>query len=220
MTENLQSHNIDIIRTARYSTLGQVSENLKEIWFVCHGQGQLAAYFIKPFGSIANESRLIVAPEALSRFYLDGLGGKIGACWMTREDRLNEIDNYVNYLDKLYDQVLSTVANANVKVNVLGFSQGVATVCRWIGLGKAKQIEKLILWGGLTPPDLDLTATYEIFSHLKIFVVVGNQDQFADASVITHEEERLKSHNLPYQLITFEGGHQLNKEVIEKLAEN
>ncbi|MBI4853639.1 MAG: hypothetical protein HY819_17745 [Acidobacteria bacterium] len=219
MSENLQTHNIEITKTARYCTLGKPSSNTQEIWFVCHGQGQLAAYFIKHFQNIEQENRLIVAPEGLSRFYLDNMGGRIGACWMTREDRLNEIDNYVSYLDKLYEKVTSSVDDSNIKLNVLGFSQGVATVCRWVGLGKKKPVEKLILWGGITPPDLDLDATNEIFSNTKIFIVVGNQDQFADASVITHEEDRLKSHNLSYELITYDGGHQLNTDVIKTLAQ-
>ena len=36
-----------------------------------------------------------MAPEGLSRFYLEGFSGKVGATWMTREDRLNDIDNYL-----------------------------------------------------------------------------------------------------------------------------
>ncbi|KAF0244395.1 MAG: phospholipase/carboxylesterase [bacterium] len=218
MSENLQEHNINVTKTARYYTLGDIS-NTEEVWVVCHGQGQLASYFIKSFQNIVKEKRLIVAPEGLSRFYLDNMGGRVGACWMTREDRLNEIDNYVNYLDLIYEQIIASVNNPNIKLQVLGFSQGVATVCRWVGLGKPKPIDKLILWGGITPPDLDLVAANSIFSHLKLFLVVGNQDQFADASVVAHEEERLKNDNLSYKLITYEGGHQLNIEVIKDLAE-
>jgi len=218
MSENLQGHNINITRTARYYTLGEPSSATEEVWFVCHGQGQLGAYFIKHFRGIAQENRLIVAPEALSRFYLDNMGGRVGACWMTREDRLNEINDYVNYLDKLYEQVTAEITNPNIKLQVLGFSQGVATACRWIGLGKPKPVDKFILWGGITPPDLDLTAN-SIFSRLRMFLVVGDKDQFADASVVEHEEKRLKIDNLSHQLITYDGGHQLNIEVIKTLAE-
>jgi predicted esterase len=219
MSENLQAHNISVTKSARYYTLGTPSNKIEEIWFVCHGQGQLGAYFIKHFQSIQAEHRLIVAPEALSRFYLDSLGGRIGACWMTREDRLKEIDDYINYLDTLYEHITSLVDNSNAKLHVLGFSQGVATVCRWVGLGKRKPVEKLVLWGGMTPPDLDLEATKSIFSSLKLFLVVGNQDQFVDASVIENEENRWKSHNLSYKFITYEGTHQLNSDVIKTLAE-
>ncbi len=216
MSEHIKQHNIEVTKTARYYTLGEISSNTKEVWVVCHGQGQLAGYFIKHFQSIAKEDRLIVAAEGLSRFYLDNMGGRIGACWMTREDRLNEIDNYVNYLDKLYEQILTLLPNQEIKVQALGFSQGVATICRWVALGKAKPVDKLILWGGLTPPDLDLTP----FSHLNVFLVVGQQDQYANEEIIAKEEERLKENKLNYKKITFEGGHQLNADVLKQVAES
>lgn len=216
MSEHIKQHSISVTKTARYCTIGEPSANTKEVWFVCHGQGQLATYFIKHFQGISQESRLIVAPEALSKFYLDNMGSRIGACWMTREDRLNEIDNYVNYLDRVYDQVLSLLPNQDIKLQVLGFSQGAATICRWVVLGKPKPVEKLILWGGLTPPDLDLKP----LSQLKLFLVVGQQDQYANDEIVNKEEERLKENQLNYKKITFAGGHQLNTDVIKQLAES
>ncbi|MFW6202332.1 MAG: hypothetical protein ACOC8B_07130, partial [Gemmatimonadota bacterium] len=83
----------------------------REIWFVCHGYRQLAGRFVRRFAPLDDGNRLIVAPEALSRFYLDDDGGphgpdaRIGATWMTRADRENEIRDYVDYLDTLYERV-------------------------------------------------------------------------------------------------------------------
>jgi hypothetical protein len=52
-----------------------------------------------------------VAPEGLSRFYFEGgfhgPGSKVGATWMTREDRLAKIEDYVGYLDALHDAVFA-----------------------------------------------------------------------------------------------------------------
>jgi len=36
---------LTVARTARYYQLGELSSATKQIWFVCHGYGQLAEYF-------------------------------------------------------------------------------------------------------------------------------------------------------------------------------
>ena len=102
---NIQELHISIPRTARYFTIGEITPNTKNIWFVLHGYGQLAKKFIEPFEELSNDETVIIAPEALSRFYLNGGNGNIGANWMTKEDRDNEINDYVNYLDELYSSL-------------------------------------------------------------------------------------------------------------------
>ena len=78
---------------------------MRELWYVLHGYGQLAAPFLDDFRAIDDGTRLIVAPEALSRFYEGDVqarlhkDAKVGASWMTREDRDAEIADYVAYLD-------------------------------------------------------------------------------------------------------------------------
>ena len=145
----MQEHTLTTPRTARYFTLG-VPERANDLWFVCHGYGQLAARFLERFRPIETGQRCIVAPEGLSRFYLSESPSerRVGASWMTREDRLHEIDDYVRYLDAVYGALQPRAA----KVTVLGFSQGTATACRWAALGSAR-IDRLILWGGEVPPD-------------------------------------------------------------------
>jgi hypothetical protein len=98
-----------VLRTARYATLGRLDESVREVWIVCHGYAQLAGRFIERFRCIAAPHRLIVAPEALSRFYTErgsgfhGPASQIGATWMTSEDREAEIQDYVAYLDALHE---------------------------------------------------------------------------------------------------------------------
>ena len=118
--EKMQENHIKVARTARYFQLGEVGKTIKQVWFVCHGYGQLAGYFLKHFESLANGERLIVAPEGLSRFYLNGFNGRIGASWMTREDRLNDIKDYVIFLDAVYQQIFEQVDRSSVKVSVFG----------------------------------------------------------------------------------------------------
>ncbi|MCA1790257.1 MAG: hypothetical protein LC667_10475, partial [Thioalkalivibrio sp.] len=59
-------------RTARYRVLGDPA-SAREVWFVLHGYRQMAGRFIRRFGPLpgAGRSRAVVAPEALSRFYIE-----------------------------------------------------------------------------------------------------------------------------------------------------
>src|SRR5258705_4071718 len=65
----MQEHHVSTPRSARYFTLGS-PDHAAEVWFVCHGYGQLASRFLERFRPIEAERRCIVAPEGLSRFYL------------------------------------------------------------------------------------------------------------------------------------------------------
>src|SRR5688572_6736067 len=156
----MNEHHINVSKTARYYTLGTPSDQISDVWFVCHGYGQLASDFIKEFECIESPSRLIVAPEALSRFYLsDGTGfhgpdSKVGATWMTREDREAEIADYIAYMERLYDEIFRVVPRESAKVTVLGFSQGGATATRWLTRGRAKA-DRLQIWGSFLPADYD-----------------------------------------------------------------
>ena len=120
------AHHLAVERTARYFTDREPSRNIRDVWFVCHGYGQLASDFIREFECIGSTSRLIVAPEALSRFYIADKGGfhgpdaKIGATWMTREDREVEIADYIGYLDRLYDAIFEVVPREEARVTVEG----------------------------------------------------------------------------------------------------
>jgi poly(3-hydroxybutyrate) depolymerase len=106
-----REHRIEVVRSARYYTLGSGDASAKELWFVLHGYGQLAAQFIRVFEALDDGTRFIVAPEALNRFYLATVDTTpaterpVGATWMTREDRESEIADYVEYLEALYEDL-------------------------------------------------------------------------------------------------------------------
>src|SRR5512144_1837643 len=125
----VQEHHFTTSRSARYYTLGPAAAAAREVWFLLHGYGQLAGRFLIAFQALDDGSRCLIAPEALSRFYLGEATGrhdKVGASWMTREDRLTDIADYVRYLDGLYGDLVSGRRDGG-GVTVLGFSQGTAT---------------------------------------------------------------------------------------------
>jgi predicted esterase len=216
-------HHISVPRSARYFTLGNAGPATREVWFCCHGYGQLASEFVKEFECIDAPDRLVVVPEALSRFYLqEGPGfhaadAKVGATWMTREDREKEIADYVSYLEQLYAEIFRLVERNKVRVTVLGFSQGGATVNRWLVQGSARA-DRLVMWGSLLASDLDLRAAAQIFEHLDFNIVYGKRDQFANDDIIAKYEATMKEAGIAYDLITFEGGHRMDRDTLRQLA--
>ena len=62
-------------------------------------------YFIKKFEQLKRPEILFVAPEGLHRFYLKGNAGRVGSSWMTKEDRLNDIDDYNRMLDQVAKEI-------------------------------------------------------------------------------------------------------------------
>ena len=209
------SHHLSVPRTARFFTLGKSGGT--DIWFVLHGYGQLAERFLRPFTPLDDGTRLIVAPEGLSRFYLEsGRNDKSGASWMTREDRLAEIADYVRYLDAVHAAVGAEVAR---RVTVLGFSQGTATAARWLALGTARA-QRLILWGGEVPPDLDLGAARGRWGGTELTMVVGSTDQFITPKILARDEARLAEHGIAYRVERFEGGHEIVPDVLRRIMES
>lgn len=211
----MQQHHIDVRRRARYYTLDP-EEEPREVWFVLHGYGQLAQYFLRHFDAIQNGRRLVVAPEALSRHYLPG-HTRVGASWMTKEDRLTEVDDYLAYLDGLYDQVFERVDRGRVTVHVLGFSQGGATASRWTALGRV-DADRLILWASALAHDLDLTAHATAIGRRALTLVVGTEDEYLTPTLLAEQEALLTEHDIPYRLHTFAGTHKVDADTLKALA--
>jgi predicted esterase len=217
------AHHLRTARTARYYTVGGEGPGRASIWFVLHGYGQLAGPFIRYFADLASAERLIVAPEAMNRFYLIGIDKPaaerpVGATWMTREDRDSEIADYVEYLDTLHDEVTAASAGPTGRLVVLGFSQGAATATRWVTHGRAR-IDRLVLWGGLIPPDTNLANGHASLRHVPLTIVVGERDHYISAAALADEAARLDAARIPFELIKFDGGHAISRSVFPRLGE-
>jgi len=214
----MTEHRVTVPRSTRYHTLGRPG---REVWFVLHGYGQLAERFLTEFGPLDDGTRLIVAPEALSRFYVDRAHRVVGASWMTREDRRAEIDDYVRYLDAVYQDVMagSGASLPRGAVHVLGFSQGAAAAARWLALGGARA-QRLLLWGGEVPPDVDLDngALAARLAHLRLTFIAGRQDDYITDKILERDGERLRRAGVPFSVVRFEGGHVIDQRVLREIA--
>jgi predicted esterase len=214
----MSEHHLTVPRSARYFMEG-VPGGGPELWYVLHGYGQLADRFLRTFLPVADGTRCVVAPEALSRFYLDsGPAARVGASWMTREDRLSEITDYVRYLDALHVELSAMWAGGPTRVTVLGFSQGTATAARWLALGQI-HARRLILWGGEVPPDLDLARAREQWREMELTLVVGSNDRFITAKVLARDEARLREHGIVYKVLRYSGEHEIVPSMLGLLTD-
>jgi predicted esterase len=211
-------HNIKVEKTARYFVLGNPSEKTKRIWFVCHGYAQLANYFLKKFEPINGEQDLIVAPEGLHRFYWNGFSGKVVASWMTKEDRLNDIEDYINFLNYVYDEVTSLFKEHknNPEIITLGFSQGAATACRWVSTSN-KKIDRLVIWAGAFPEDINYFENNALFTSMKPVWISGDNDEFLSGEKVISILELMAKNGIHYERITYNGSHNIDEKALVEL---
>lgn len=164
-----------------------------------------------------------MAPEGLSRFYLhdpaSGHGKEvpIGATWMTREDRENEIRDYVGFLDGVLEEVSEELGGEIPHLTVLGFSQGVHTVCRWVAAGEAA-VQRIILWGAYLPDDFDLDRGPSRLGSAELTLVRGMLDHFISEEAHASQEARLEELGIRFETMTHAGGHELDPALLLEIA--
>jgi predicted esterase len=210
-------HKLKIEKTAHVFTHGEPSDKTEYLWFVTHGYGQLASSIIRKFEGFDPTTHFVVAPEALNRFYWNFKTNVVGASWMTRQDRLDEIEDYSTYLDTVYAQFRAQVA-PSVKIIFFGFSQGCATQMRWIMKG-LPNYDHLILWGGVLPEDLDYQPFANYFGTKKLTFVCGDNDEFINQEGIEKHFALAKEKGLAMNFVGFEGRHEVLVDILEKVFE-
>jgi predicted esterase len=199
---------------SRIVTLGNESNPIKKVWMVLHGYGQLATYFARKFEAINDGNTLIVAPEGMNRFYLNGFSGRVGATWMTKEDRLTDIENNHHYLSEVFSHFKNKYPDA--EFGVLAFSQGAATAVRWF-CHSQPPIKQLIVWSGSFPEDLNWFEDVEKLNRVPLTFVLGNNDEFISESQLQHQSQQLKDKGLHFNIIRFEGAHDLQEKTLVAL---
>ena len=210
----VQLHATEVARTAHYASLGKPGPQVRQLWIVTHGYGQLSKTFIRRFIPICDEQTLVIAPEGLSRFYWGGFDGPVVASWMTREDRLDEIADFCNMLDQLYAHYVPQ-CHPEVEINLLGFSQGTATQVRWI-MRSFPKFHRLMLWAGQLPEDLDYQPQLDYFANKKLFFAYGDEDQFITPERLVFMQKVIADAGLQFAEVTYQGGHKVEKEALSE----
>jgi dienelactone hydrolase len=221
---DIRTENLPVRRTARLALLGPVGPQVRELWYVLHGYGQLAPGFLAGCRALADDARLIVAPEALSRFYEADLTSRmqqkeatVGASWMTREERLVDVADNMAYLDTVHEHITHRLGGARPRITVLGFSQGAATTTRWVARG-AIDVVRHVVWGSAMAHDVDLADPGSPLRRAETVLVVGTRDQFATPKAVAAELARLEAAHFPVRHLSFDGGHRLDDDTLRALA--
>ena len=94
----MKAFQIEFVQKRRY--FQNDLEGKKQILIALHGYGQLGQYFYRKFNSLEADFGLVV-PEGPHRFYLEGSSGRVGASWMTKEWREQDIQENNSYLKQL-----------------------------------------------------------------------------------------------------------------------
>ena len=207
---------IPVKKTARYFTIGEITPGIQRVWIVLHGYGQPASEFLENFSVFDDGSTLIIAPEGLSKFYTSGLYGNVGASWMTKDDRLNEIRDYIRYLDSIYNMVNTSIDLKNIEVNLLGFSQGTSTLIRWLENSQIKA-KNIILWSGSFPDDVDPLEIRSYLNSTKLHLMLGKYDKIIDHKKADERIIRLKKAGIRFSLNLFEGKHEIPQQTLRDL---
>lgn len=187
-----------------------------QIWLLLHGYAQLPEYFIKHFELFFNDKNVFIAPQAMSTLYIHGTSGRVGASWMTKHNRLNDIDDTNAYLNALILDVKSQCSN-DVQFNVLAFSQGCAVALRWFYQSNCV-LNKMIIWGGTLPHDLPLDVQKEKLKEVDLHIVNGKDDPYLKEEVNLQEIRKvIDDAGIFYQWHMFDGGHHLDADTLQNL---
>ncbi|GAB3000393.1 esterase [Cyclobacterium sediminis] len=186
------------------------------IWIVFHGYGQLPKFFLRKFNSFFEEKTLIVAPEGLNHFYLEGFSGRVGANWMTKHEREIDITNSNAYLNAMMKELLNKYKKIP-EINVLGFSQGAATMSRWICQSNLKPT-KVVFWAGAPAYDLDTAIMVERLNKSQVILALGDNDPFLQSQIYSQVENRLSEAGFAnFKELRYSGGHEIDSGLLKEI---
>ncbi len=206
--------------SAAYWTNQAPSENIRHIWMAFHGYGQLARYFARRLDFLDPTEHLIIAPQGPDKFYLDGEYNKVGASWLTKEDREEGIENQFSYLKKVWEAETSGLDLQKVQLHYLGFSQGVATMLRW-AFHLQQPFATMIIWAGGIPKELEDLPNQFLLPDAAIWAVIGSQDQFYSEENFSQQiENGKKVFGREINTKVFDGKHEVSREVLEGILNN
>jgi predicted esterase len=206
---------INIPFKAPYVKVGTISNLSENVWLIFHGYGQLAEEFAGSFTELFTGENCVIFPQGLSKFYLKGVDKNIGANWMTSHDRELDIENYLNYIDGVFDVEISP-HQKNIKINLLGFSQGGHTMSRWVNHAKINY-HKLVLWGSGLAHEISQNEIAENFSKGENILVIGDKDRFINSDQLLSVKRRYSKIGFKYKLIEYHGGHDIYPDILRQI---
>lgn len=195
-----------------YSTLNTIDKN-QNIWFACHGIGQLSHYFLNNFLNIPKEKNYIIAPQAPSKYYHSTQTKRVGACWLTKENTQLEQRNIFRYFDEILNQEKPVIPNI-----FMGFSQGVSVMLRYL-VYKKLNVNDIVIMSGKIPEELKESDFNFLSKKTKVWLSYGLSDPLLNNKLL--DVEINKSRQLfgkRLNIIAFDGKHEIDQELILNLG--
>jgi predicted esterase len=214
----MQSRHINVTKRARYYQIGEANSSTKKVWMVFHGYAMLSEFFIKKFEILNDGETLIIAPEALNRFYITENFSRVGASWMTKLERENDIVENNQYIESLFQKVSKDIGHSNFQFNILGFSQGSATACRWI-FSTNNKANNFIVWAGDIPKDCLKDENRSKWNSLNTFLVFGTKDPLITTDLSLKFQKRISEYKLNFDLVEYDGDHRIFPKVLKEVSE-
>lgn len=205
LPSSVKRHTIKVQQTARWFHVGAEPSEAEHVVIVLHGYGQHPAFMLDGLSELGTDGRCVCAPEALSRFYVRGTEGRVGASWMTRDERLSDISDHLAYLENWLE---SLAISPTAKVTLVGFSQGVATAGRWLDQGLP--VNQVLLHSGTIPPEWHERSELKFSTDIEKFILFrGDTDSIYPKE--NHSKAATLLENSGYKIATvnYKGGHKM-----------
>lgn len=201
--------------TNSYSTLNNLTEATKNVWFVCHGMSYLSRYFLKYFKDLNPDENYIIAPQAQSKYYIPPTYKHVGASWLTKENTLRETDNVMRYYDAVLD---AENISKDKNIIVVGYSQGVSVAMRYTS-NRQLHCSQLVLMSGGIPKELVADDFKFLEGKAKITMIYGTEDEYLNDERMQSESNRVNElFGGDVTIKSFDGKHIVNVELINSLV--
>ena len=197
--------------------LGSPGPHIQQIWIACHGYAQLASDFANDLEALDDGKTLVICPEGSNYFYRKGFYGDVVSNWMTKHHRLEAIADNARYLQQVYDLFVDQVPDG-VRIVLMGFSQGTATICRWVTETKP-HFHDMVLWAGMPPEDIDYQQHLDYFSTKNLYLLYGTHDPLLTEERIQQVKDIEQQNNIDFGEELFSGGHEIPEEELRKLRD-
>jgi len=210
--------NVSYSHTNSYTTLNKLSKNTKNVWIVFHGMGYLSRYFVNYFKELPPDENYIIAPQAPSKYYQDKRFRYVGASWLTKEGTETDTHNIFNYLDTLWEEELRAIDTNTVKIVLMGYSQGVSIVTRWIASRKI-DCDYLLLHSGAVPSELKASNFKHLTDKTVVTYIYGNKDEYITEARVTEQQLIGKSlFGNKLNVVVFPGPHEVHTPYLLKIV--
>ena len=207
---------VNYSHTNSYETLNQLSAGTKNIWICFHGLGYLATYFKRYFESLSSEDNYCIVLQAPSKSYIGKDFKHVGACWLTKVDTDQEMENNLKYIKASLENERII---GDARIILFGYSQGVSIATRFF-TQYHYPIKALIMHSGKIPDELNQDDAAHFTKYCDQFIhISGTKDEYATEDLEKLELEKLKAlFGTNYERHRPEITHVVHVPLLEQIA--